>query len=230
MKTQAVIPAAGRGIRFKQKKAKPLVFLNGKPLIVHTLGVFEHCSLIDSVIIAAPKELLAQFRKITRHYCLQKVVKIVAGGKTRRRSVANGLRVLDQDTQMVVVHDAARPFLTGAILAKSIAVAHRYPAAVVAVPVKSTVKSVDPKTLTVKKTLERKTLWEIQTPQVFKKDVILKAHKTVKDKDPSDDALLVERLGYPVKIIAGDYRNIKITTPEDLILGKAILRSVRKHQ
>ncbi len=229
MKTQVIIPAAGAGKRFKSSTPKPLVLLGKKPIIVYALEVFQKCSSIDSVIVVAAKKFVPRFKNIIRRYRLSKVKNVVAGGATRRASVSNGLKALDQDTDLVVIHDGARPFITRKLIEKSIRTAQKQAALIVAVPVKPTIKAADRKTLTVEATLKRDTLWEVQTPQIFKKTIIVEAHRKNKSIDPTDDALLVEKIGGKVKILAGDYQNIKITTQEDLIFARAILAS-RHHK
>ena len=210
MKIQAIIVAAGKGARLKSRVAKPLALLRKKPLISYSLKVFVKCPLIDSIVVAVNRRCLADFTRLIAGYRFLKKVKIVAGGKTRRVSVQNGLKALDEDTRLVVIHDAARPLIEVALVRRAVVLGQKEKAVIVAVPVKSTVKKVYPKTSLVEKTLDRNALWEVQTPQVFKKDVILKAHAETKRKNPCDDALLVEDLGIKVKVVMGDYRNIKI--------------------
>lgn len=225
MKIQAVIPAAGVGTRFRSHIPKPLVLIKGKPIIWHTLKIFQENPLVDSIIVVGNKKYLPSFAKVVRQNKFTKVKKIIPGGATRRESVGRGLNALDFDTEIVAIHDAARPFVTSKLINQAIAAAKKEKAAIIAVPVKSTIKTVKHGTRIVEETLDRNTLWEVQTPQVFKKAIIVKAHKKIKIPDPSDDALLVEKLGIKVKVVMGDYRNIKITTKEDLILAKAILAS-----
>ncbi len=225
MKCQAIIPSAGAGLRLKKQSAKALVALNGQPLIAHVLKTFQECSLIDSIIVVAPKNSLRDFREITKPF--HKVKRIVPGGVTRRESVAFGLEALDDDTDIVLIHDAARPLITRELVKKAILAVKKYSACVVGVPVKSTVKIIDSRNGFVKATPERATLWEAQTPQVFQKSIILKAHQRVKSRNPSDDALLVEQLGIKVKMVMGNYKNIKITTPEDLTLAETFLKGRR---
>lgn len=226
MKTVAVIPAAGRGIRFKKKRPKPLVLLNSYPIIIHTLRALARNKFIDNIVLVVNKNDLTRFKKIIKRYNLRKVKKIVAGGTFRMISVANGLKAIDNDTDFVLIHDAVRPFISCEIISKTIKAAKKFGAAVVAVPVKSTIKEAG-QNLSVKKTLNRNVLWEIQTPQVFKKDVILSAYKKSRKLRAFDDASLVEEAGKKVKIVPGSYMNIKITTPEDLSFAKAILKSRR---
>ena len=146
---------------------------------------------------------------------------------TRAESVRCGLKVLDKEIDLVAIHDGARPLVTAKTIYAAVEAAQKYEAAVSAVPVQSTIKSVDAKTMTVRETLNRSSLWEIQTPQVFQKALIIRAHKEVKIDDPSDYAMLVEKLGVRVKIVMGDYRNIKITTEDDLTVAEAFLSAQR---
>ena len=225
MKTQAIIPAAGIGARLKTDLSKPLVDLCGKPLCVYALEVFEKSPFIDSVILVGHKERLAQLGDIVRRYGMKKVARIVAGGATRRESVANGLAVLDDDTDVVMIHDGARPLVSLQTIGNAAALCQEWEAVVVAVPVKPAVKRVNKRDLCVEETLNREDLWEIQTPQVFKRDVLVRAHAQNKESSPADDAVMVERLGIKVKIALGDYKNIKITTQEDLTVAEAFLQS-----
>lgn len=225
MKTQAIIPAAGIGARLKTELSKPLVDLCGKPLCVYALEVFEQSPFIESVILVGHRERLAQLGDIVRRYGMKKVAGIVAGGATRRESVANGLAVLDEDTDVVMVHDAARPLVSLRIVGEAAALCRQWQAVVAAVPVKPAVKRVNKKDLCVEETLDRDGLWEVQTPQVFRRDVLIRAHAQDTESSPADDAAMVERLGIKVKIVQGDYKNIKITTQEDLTVAETFLKS-----
>lgn len=222
MKIQAIIPAAGEGKRLKGPRPKPLISIKGKPLLIYALQTLEECSLIDSIIVVAPKENLKDFKEALNDFGIKKVVRCVAGGKRRCDSVLNGLKELDKDTKIVVIHDGARPFLTEGLLKRCILAGQAHKAAVAAVAVKPTIKRVS-KNLVVCETLNRDELWEVQTPQVFAKDVIVKAYKRLGKRTPTDDAQVVEDLGLKVKIVQGDYQNIKVTTKEDLELADFIL-------
>ncbi|MCX5680870.1 MAG: 2-C-methyl-D-erythritol 4-phosphate cytidylyltransferase [Candidatus Omnitrophica bacterium] len=222
MKIQAIIPAAGAGTRLKSTSPKPLVSIKGKPLLVYALKAFEECPLIFNVIVVAPKENIEEFRGVIKDFEIKKVVCCVAGGKRRCDSVANGLKQLDKDTELVVIHDGARPFLTVKLLKKCILAAQKHKAVVAAVPIKPTVKRAS-KSLVIQETLKRDELWEIQTPQVFAKEMIVKAYKRLGAHTPTDDAQLVEEMGAKVKIVHGDYQNIKVTTKEDLELAEFLL-------
>ena len=224
MKTQAIIPAAGLGTRFKKKFPKSLFKIGGKPLVVHTLKAFEKTPEIDSVILVGHPQYLTQFSNMVLKFSLKKVAHIVAGGKTRTQSVGLGLQATDEDTDIVVIHDAARACVTPQVIGDAIRCCQRYHAAVVGVPVKSTIKRV--RKGAIQETLKRDELWEIQTPQVFKRDILLKAYQHLKTskRKVTDDASLVEDIGIPVKVCLGDYRNIKMTTPEDIALTEGYLK------
>ncbi|MCK5012482.1 MAG: 2-C-methyl-D-erythritol 4-phosphate cytidylyltransferase [Candidatus Omnitrophica bacterium] len=215
------MPTAGIGKRLKASLPKPFIELCGKPLCVHTLEVFERSPVIESVVLVGHADNLFELGNIVKQYQLRKVVKIVAGGETRCQSVSNGLAVLDEDTDVVVVHDGARPLVSVKTITDAVALCRDLEAVVVAVPVKSTVKKINKKNLLVEETLDREGLWEIQTPQVFKKDILIKAHEQKKEYVSTDDAMMVEQLGVGVKVLLGDYRNIKITTQEDLTIAEA---------
>ena len=173
MKIQAIIPTAGAGVRLQSDVPKPFVQISGKPLCVHTLEVFEKNPAVDSIILVGHTENLFEFGNLVKKYHLSKVTKIVAGGESRRASVFNGLAVLDDDTDVVIVHDGARPLVSTQTISDAVALSDRWEAVVTAVPVKSTIKRINKKELQVEETIDRENLWEIQTPQVFKKDILL---------------------------------------------------------
>ncbi len=222
MKVQAIIPAAGSGKRLKSKIPKPLVLLRGKPLLMYSLQVLERCSLIESVVVVGNKNHLGRIRNFISKYRLKKIKHVIGGGATRCQSVFKGLKVLDQDTEYVLIHDGARPLVSLAVVKRAILACFKYAAVIVAVPVKATIKRVT-KNHEIEETPDRRTLWEAQTPQVFKKDIIMKAQKSLRDAKATDDAYLVERMGIHVKVIAGDYQNIKITTQDDLNVANKFL-------
>ena len=223
MKTQAIVPAAGSGSRFNSTTLKSLALIKDKPLFVYGLEVLQDSEHIDSIVLVAPKEELTEFERNVRKYRLRKVTRIIAGGTTRSQSVYHGLKVIDEDTDIVLVHDGARPLVTHTIVDGAITLCYTQAAVVVAVPVKSTIKRVDPGRLVVKETLDRGELWEVQTPQVFKKDILVKAYQAHHGEDPTDEAALVEKFGVEVKVMEGDYLNLKITTKEDFFLAQALL-------
>ncbi|MBF0122444.1 MAG: 2-C-methyl-D-erythritol 4-phosphate cytidylyltransferase [Candidatus Omnitrophica bacterium] len=223
MNTWVIIPAAGSGERMKVDVPKVFLKIGDWPVIVHALDAFEKCSLIDGIILVGPEEHLKALEGIVREAGFKKIRRVVAGGATRTQSVRHGLKALDKDVDVVLVHDGARPLVTPAIIEESIKACSVSGAVVVAVPVKPTLKVVDPRTRVVSETLDRTLVWEVQTPQVFKREIIERAYGG--DENATDDAALVERLGIPVSVCMGDHRNIKITTPEDLVIAEALLRS-----
>lgn len=224
MKVQVILVAAGSGTRLKASKPKALVLLNGKPLIWYSLKGFESSRLISSVIVVGHPDHLASFRRVVDKGRFKKVVAVTPGGETRSDSVGCGLRCVDKNTEAVMVHDAARPLITQKMISDSVAAMKTQEAVIAAVPVKATIKKADPKNLFVTETLLRNTLWEVQTPQTFRRSLLDKAHYAKACCDPTDDAMLVEKMGGKVKIIAGDYKNIKITTAEDLTFAKLLMR------
>lgn len=226
MKTEVIIPMAGSGTRLKSKISKPLIVFHKKPLFFYTVKKFEDSRRVNSIVLVVQKENIAKFKGLVKKFRFKKVKAVVAGGKSRSQSVYNGLKVTASDTDIILVHDGARPFITTKLIDASIDLCRKYPAVIIAVPVKSTIKRVDVKTLHVKETLNRRELWEIQTPQTFKREVLWKAHQAYKKDDATDDAFLVERLGIKVKVLPGSYENIKITTQEDLSVAALFLRKI----
>ncbi len=220
-KVQVIVVAGGLGTRFKSSLPKSLVLLNGKPLAAHSLRVFNAHAGIDSVVLVGAKDYLLRFEKLADGF--KKVKFLVAGGATRAQSVQCGLAVIDEDTDIVLVHDAARPLVDKSMVDRLLLALTTNKAAIVAVPVKATIKKVNKKTLMVEETPSRDLLWDVQTPQGFRKGVLLKAHAKPFKGEATDDAMLVEALGVKVKVVMGDYRNIKVTTPEDLHIAKGLI-------
>jgi 2-C-methyl-D-erythritol 4-phosphate cytidylyltransferase len=231
MYVTAIVLAAGRGLRLKSRITKPLIEIKHKPIIIYCLQVLSRHPYIRDIIVVANSKNFKNIARKTKQYKIAKIRNIVLGGKERQDSVCNGLQALDRGSDLVLIHDGVRPFIQPKIVSRVVCAAKRSGAAIVGVPVKATIKSVArlpvcpfARKFLVKKTLHRNNLWEIQTPQVFRKDLILKAYKKFGRIMVSDDAALVEKLGARVSIVQGDYKNIKITTPEDLLLAKAIVR------
>lgn len=224
MKTQAIILTAGEGRRIHSQVPKALIQILDKPIFIHTLEVFEQSALIDNVILVVPLDKMSDFERFIKEFDIKKVTKIVAGGPTRNASVYNGLNVVDHETEIVLIHDGVRPFVSTDLIDRSLEACQQEDAVIVGVPLKSTIKKVDENDLTVQETLNRNLLWEVQTPQVFKKDVLLKAHEKGKGSDPTDDASLIEEIGGRVKVVNGEYKNIKITTQDDLVIARAFLK------
>ncbi|HPB67769.1 MAG TPA: 2-C-methyl-D-erythritol 4-phosphate cytidylyltransferase [Candidatus Omnitrophota bacterium] len=227
MKTQVILAAAGDGVRLKSDVLKPFVRIQDKPMLLYSLEVFARSSLIDSVIVLTRADWVDRCRDLVEKSGIQKVSDVLPGGKTRCESVRQGLAALDTDTKYVLIHDAARPLITQRLVEESLRVCYDEHSVILGVPVKPTIKKVRVKDSTVEATLDRSQLWEAQTPQVFRKDIILAAHARADDLCATDDAFLVERCGHKVKVLRGDYFNIKITSPEDLVLAELLLRGPR---
>jgi 2-C-methyl-D-erythritol 4-phosphate cytidylyltransferase/2-C-methyl-D-erythritol 2,4-cyclodiphosphate synthase len=222
--TSAVIPASGLGKRLG-KHGKTFLEIAGKPLLAHTLLIFEGCADIDEIVLVVRREQISDAEALVGRYGLTKVSAIVPGGRERQDSVRCGLSAVSSTSQIVVIHDAARPFITCQAISDSVAAAREHGAAVVAVPEVDTVKSSLDGAF-VESTLQRERLWAVQTPQTFKKEIIEAAFdKAGRDGfTGTDDASLVERMGVPVKIVMGSYQNIKVTTPSDIPIAEAILK------
>ncbi|MCZ0755283.1 2-C-methyl-D-erythritol 4-phosphate cytidylyltransferase [Anoxybacillus sp. J5B_2022] len=220
---QVVIPAAGQGKRMKAGINKQLLELCGQPVIIHTLKVFEQDGWCQGIIIVINEAERERFYELLEKFQIKKVVSVVSGGAERQHSVYNGLKAVS--SELVLIHDGARPFITTEKVHELVKEANEHGAAVPAVPMKDTVKRV--RQGFVEETVDRSSLWAVQTPQAFRVSLILKAHEQAKQEGylGTDDASLVERMGKKVKIIEGDYRNIKLTTPDDLLFAAAILSS-----
>lgn len=233
-KSIALIPAAGMGKRMGASINKQYLQLSGLPIVARTISVFENSPLIDAIYLVIPADEIPYCREHVLAACgFTKVVAIVPGGKERQNSVMNGLnamrpRVADND--VVLIHDGVRPLVTEAMLRESIAVASSRDGALVAVPVKDTIKTV--RNGIVLDTPTRENLWQAQTPQSFRFGIIHAAHLSAEADGfiGTDDASLIERTGGEVCIVQGDYRNIKITTPEDLILAEAFLAGMNEER
>lgn len=226
MKADAIIVSAGKGQRFMEGKKKQFYLLADKPILAHTLDQFETCPLIRSTLLVVSEEDMDYtLKEIVEKYRYRKIVQIVPGGKRRQDSVKNGIDALAKVVDIVMIHDGVRPFVTRAMIEDSIHSAGRFGAVVVAMPVKDTIKMSNPDG-TVLKTLDREFLWQTQTPQTFQARVIREAYAKATEDGfvGTDDASLVERLGAKVHILPGSYSNIKITTPEDLILAHLFLK------
>lgn len=223
-----VIPAAGQGKRMNAGMNKLFIPLNQIPVIIHTLNVFDQDENCRGVILAVNENEVNLFIELIRKYHIKNVLKIVNGGKERQNSVYNGLKAVPDEDAIVLIHDGARPFIKPSIIHELVKSASRNDGAIVAVPMKDTIKAA--KNNIVEKTVERSSLWSVQTPQAFRLSVILNAHERALDDQflGTDDSSLLERLGKKVHIVMGDYENIKITTPEDLIYGEAILAKKEK--
>ncbi|MDT3779575.1 2-C-methyl-D-erythritol 4-phosphate cytidylyltransferase [Nitrospira sp. MA-1] len=224
----AVVPAAGLGIRMGGNTPKQYLSLGGIPLLVYSLKVFQHLECIREVILSVPASDLDYCRReIVQLFGLKKVTQVVAGGLRRQDSVRNGLEAISDQPDGVLVHDGVRPFIDQPIVRNVIDRAGQTGAAVVAMSIHDTVKRVDHSGI-IQETLKREELWQIQTPQVFRYDWLVEAHKQAQLHQwaVTDDAALIERMGYPVSVVEGSCFNIKVTKPDDLVLGEAILKTM----
>jgi 2-C-methyl-D-erythritol 4-phosphate cytidylyltransferase len=225
----AVIVAAGTGSRMGvQATSKQFLPINGRPILAHTLLRFETCPEIDRIVLVIREEERGRCEQIVSEIDAHKVSAMVAGGKERQDSVWNGLSQLSPQTEIVLIHDAVRMFVTHDILTMSIQYAREWGGSIAAVPAKDTIKTVTShqNAFFVESTLDRSTLWQVQTPQTFQYPLICDAHQRAHQQGfyGTDDAMLMEHFGHPVKIVPGSYRNIKITTPDDLLIAEAFLR------
>jgi 2-C-methyl-D-erythritol 4-phosphate cytidylyltransferase len=214
------------GKRMGKARAKQFLLLGDKPLLAHTLLAFQRAPEIDEIIpIVSQEDVEDCLRDIIEPYQISKVKTLVVGGKERHDSVLNGLQKIGKDAAVVLVHDGVRPFVTPEMIREAVGFAKDGECVAVGVPLKDTIKEVDENKI-VRRTLERRSLWAIQTPQVFPVKILRRAYEeSYKLKMfGTDDATLVERTGGTVRVIMGSYENIKITTPEDLILAEEILK------
>ena len=223
----ALIPAAGMGKRMGAGSNKQYLLLDGMPILAHTVGLFQQAPFIDGIYLISPEqEIPFCQREVVERYGFSKVRAVVAGGAERQHSVMNGLDAMEGMTQddLVLIHDGVRPFVPVEVLRQAAAAADQFGAAVVAVPVKDTVKIVHDGIVT--ETPPREQLWLAQTPQAFRFGLIHAAYRAAAAEGflGTDDASLLERQGFPLRVVMGDYRNIKITTPEDMVLAEAFLR------
>lgn len=226
-----VIPAAGRGERLKSRLHKPFVPLANRPLISHTLAAFQRVSAVSAIVLVARPEDHLRLQQLVRRTRLTKVRAIVAGGPSRAASVSRGVAALPAGLRWILVHDAARPCVTPTLITAVIQHAKRHGAVACGLRSSVTVKAVDDQDR-VRLTLDRESLWLIQTPQAFCREWFAEALSRLNghayrqagtlDQFP-DDAAILEWAGYPVRMIKGDPLNIKVTTPEDLRLASAIL-------
>ncbi|KAA0544126.1 2-C-methyl-D-erythritol 4-phosphate cytidylyltransferase [Bacillus sp. BGMRC 2118] len=228
MNYTVIIPAAGSGKRMKAGKNKQFIMLGDQPVIIHTLRVFEQDPQCSEIIVVINDMERDHFSELIRSYNLQKVRKLVSGGAERQDSVYNGLMEVEDLNSLVLVHDGARPFINIERIHELVMKASETSAAILAVPVKDTIKKV--KNGLVEETVERSSLWAVQTPQAFHVHLLRQAYEHAFQTSflGTDEASLVERLHKPIAVITGDYENIKLTTPEDIVYGESILHNREK--
>lgn len=219
----AIVLAGGRGKRMNYHKSKQFIEIKGKPVLVYTLEKFIYNKSIDEVILVLPEDEVDYCKKeVLQKYSL-KVDRIVIGGKERQDSVFNALEAMEK-ANIVLIHDGARPFISEKIIEEGIKYANIYGAAAPGVTPKDTIKIKNEDNISVD-TPDRNTLVAVQTPQCFKYDEIYQCHRKIKEENAivTDDTSVVEKYGHKVYLYEGDYTNIKITTPEDLILAERLI-------
>lgn len=219
----AIIAAAGTGSRLGAGRAKQMIELGGVPILIHTLKRFEQCAAVDQVILVLQPDLTTEVLALISRHGLKKVERIVAGGPERQDSVYRGLQVIKPESaHIIIIHDAARPFVRPEEISSCIERAELAGAAVLAIPATDTIKQV--RSGRVQKTLDRRAIYHAQTPQAFRFQIIREAYERAQAEGfaATDDAQLVERLGYKVSVVEGSPLNIKITRPIDLRLAEII--------
>ena len=205
---------------------KQYLSLAGIPILVLTLRGFQRSPLVDEILLVVPEGDVAEVRRdVVERYDFSRVSLVIAGGRERQDSVRNALVYVRDEHEIILVHDGVRPFVTGTLIERAVTGAKAFGAVTVGVPVRDTVKAVDAAGRVVK-TVLREGLWLTQTPQAFRREVILAAYERAAADGfyGTDDASLVERMGIPVRMIPGDADNIKVTTPEDLARGERMIR------
>lgn len=222
----AIIAAAGMGTRMKRKLNKQFLTIDNTPVLEHTLRKFDKSKYVDYIIVVIKETDISYLGEVLSKLKLNKKFKIVYGGSTRPDSIFNALKNLPEETKIVLTHDGARPFIDTELIDLSIEKVNETGSLVVGVPVKDTIK-ISKSNMNVDFTPVRSELFQIQTPQVFLKDIIVSAYNRLMEEDftGNDDASFVEKNGGKVKILMGSYKNIKITTPEDLLIAEVLINS-----
>jgi len=226
-----ILAAAGSSTRFSRAGSsdsavkKPFMHLGGKPVWLRSVEKFASRDDVTQIIVVIAQEDVDWFRKYYMSDINRLLFRVVAGGENRVDSIRNGLIAVSPKVGYVAVHDAARPCVTEQEIAAVFSAAKKYGAALLAAPVVSTIKKVAEEQ--VQGTVPRENLWEAQTPQVFRREWIIEAYRQKTNDIPTDDAMLVERLGKPVYIVPADRENIKITTPTDFVLAKYLVERGR---
>ncbi len=225
MKITVVIPAAGSGKRFGENKQ--LKILGDRPLVFHTLKPFIDSELINEIVVVAPKNDVQQLSRELKSMISVKSVMVVAGGNTRQKSVFNGLKAASDSSELICVHDAVRPFVTKELIEKAVNACSEHDGVIVAQSSTDTIKKVmDDQIL---ETLPREKIWRAQTPQIFSKSALQEGLKMAEDENiqGTDEASLLERIGYQVGFVEGSSLNIKITTEEDWVFAEAIFNHIQ---
>jgi len=221
----AIVLAGGKSSRMGPNIDKAFLNLESKPVLAHSLQVFQDCADIDGIVLVARKDRLDAARAMVQMFGISKVQTVVGGGAARQTSVYNGLTALDSSATIVAVHDGARPYVTPELVSKTIRCAKRYGSGVAAAKVTDTIKEVE-RGHVIKRTVDRERLWAVQTPQTFKVSLLREAFARVRKKGAkvTDEASAVELLGKDVHIVPSTWVNVKITTPDDLIPVAALAK------
>ncbi len=229
MKVAVIVPAAGCGKRMCTNTDKPFIKILGRELIVYCLRTLESAALVSEVVVVAKEKNIFPIKYLVKKIGFSKVKNIVKGGRCRSESVLNGLKAISEDSDIVVVHDCARPLVDEDIIKKTVKAAIKNNCAIAAARVKPTIKEACKGQVFVRRTLDRAMLWEAQTPQAFKTGILKDAYKKAGRliRLFTDDAGIVEKFGHRVCIVESSHRNIKITTPEDIIIAESLLKGCK---
>jgi 2-C-methyl-D-erythritol 4-phosphate cytidylyltransferase len=226
MAVTAIVAAGGQGLRMKGDAPKQFLMLGDRPILFHSLQRLAECPRVDDLIVVVPADHLKYTQTLLHEeYPLAKPSRVVPGGEERQDSVRAGLEELSLECDLVVVHDAVRPLVSNALLVAVIQAAEKDGAATAAIQPADTIKLVD-SDRQVSENLPRSMLWQIQTPQAYRKDLLVRAHQRAFEDNfyGTDDSILLERMGVRVRLVPGHPRNLKITTPDDLIMAEALFR------
>lgn len=232
-KNYALIVAGGKGKRVGRDISKQFICINNKPIIWYTINAFENCKYIDGIVIVISKDDMKYFNEnILEVYDFKKILAVVEGGAERQDSVYSGLLAI-KNCDIVLIHDGARPFVSCKIIKQGIEYAKLYGASACGVMPKDTIKVKDTNNFS-KETLQRDTLFAVQTPQCFEYNTIIKAHEAIRKEKlvATDDTMVVEKMGSKVYLYEGSYTNIKVTTPEDIEIAELISKGIvdNEHQ
>ena len=224
-KVSAVVPAAGLSKRFSPSEKKQFATLGGKPLLTHCLSTFESSELIASVVVVVPEDEIPRSRELLGGFGFEKITSVVGGGEKRCISVRNGFRAVPPDSDMVLIHDAARPFVDNDMIKRVVEECARTGASICAVPVTDTLKRAEEHGSFISETVPRKKLWGAQTPQVFRREVLEEIYhsSSTAELDATDESALAEAKGIKVSMVMGSDLNMKITTAADLKMAELIV-------
>ena len=227
MQVNALIVAAGEGKRIGSAFPKPFLPIGDRPMILHTLRRFDESRTVRKVVLLTAEKEISRCQELVRSDSQLRGLECIIrpGGLRRQDSVSQGLTQLDADCEVVIIHDGVRPFVSSRLIDRCVEVAFKEGAVIVGVPVRDTIKVISTDRL-VRETPPRNSLWQIQTPQVFRTEIIREAYRQAvrEGTEATDDAMLVERLGKNVTLLEGQTTNIKITVPEDILFAEALLR------